>query len=279
MEPKSFAQWYLEKDSLPIEIVRTIDALMVVAETDDYQLADEKLRTMQKLYLRGKQISNLEPLSSLTSLTNLDLAKNQIYNIEPLASLVNLITLDLGDNQINNLEPLTNLVNLTNLILNNNQIISLEPLSGLSNLQSLIISDNNISNIEPLSELTNLAVIWLQGNHISHLEPLAQLNKMRFLMLGGNPIKSLEPIASLELAILDLRPRIQSTDDSFLINRNDPLTGLMDILYFNEYQRTNIDSLRRPIYFAKAAEFQEWFTYWAFTKPLDLIMEETSKAQ
>jgi hypothetical protein len=50
---QSFEQWCLQKDSLPVETKKTIEALLNNAGTQDCKLADMKLNSLSKLYLSG----------------------------------------------------------------------------------------------------------------------------------------------------------------------------------------------------------------------------------
>jgi internalin A len=48
---QSFEQWCLQKDSLPVETKKTIEALLNNARSQDCKLADMKLNSLSKLYL------------------------------------------------------------------------------------------------------------------------------------------------------------------------------------------------------------------------------------
>jgi Leucine-rich repeat (LRR) protein len=74
------------------------------------------------LYLYANQISELRPLSGLTSLTHLDLHSNQISELGPLSGLRSLTHLDLHSNRISQLEPLSGLTSLRELDLRGNPL-------------------------------------------------------------------------------------------------------------------------------------------------------------
>ena len=86
------------------------------------------------LSLRGTSISDISPLSGLTSLT----------------------WLSLSDNRISELSALSDLRSLTTLYLGRNSISELSALSGLSSLQVLDMDNNSISNLAPLVANTGL---------------------------------------------------------------------------------------------------------------------------
>jgi len=190
---QSFEQWCLQKDSFPVETKKTIEIMLEQAGTQDCKLADSKLNSLTRLYLRSNQISSnqisdLKPITSLTNLTYLDLGDNQISDLKPVASLTNLTDLYLSDNQISDLKPISGLMNLTVLGLSRNQISDLKPVASLTNLTYLDLSGNQISDLKPISGLKNLTSLGLRGIHISDLKlkPLAGLTKLTELYLIDN---------------------------------------------------------------------------------------------
>ena len=88
--PKTFADWCLNQANSSRETLHTIDALLREAKTQDCHQAEKLLSTLTNLVLRGKQITDLRPLSSLTNLTNLNLDNNSIADLRPLSTLPNL---------------------------------------------------------------------------------------------------------------------------------------------------------------------------------------------
>ena len=67
---------------------------------------DKRAISIASLYLDGKQISDVGPLSSLVHFIVLSLDYNQISDMSPLSDLVHLMVLDLNYNQISDLQPL-----------------------------------------------------------------------------------------------------------------------------------------------------------------------------
>ena len=155
------------------------------------------LTSLTELYLWGNQISKLEGLDHLTSLTGLNLSGNQISKLEGLDHLTSLTWLDLSDNQIAKLEGLERLTSLTTLSLSRNQIAKLEGLNALTSLTELDLSGNQIAKLEGLASLTSLTRLNLMGNQIAKLEGLASLTSLRRLNLSGNQLIKLEGLASL----------------------------------------------------------------------------------
>jgi internalin A len=184
--PKTFADWCLNQHNLSMETLRTIHAMLTVAQTKDCAQANELLSNRTELYLAYNSIAELKPLSTLTQLTFLDLSGNSIADLKPLATLTNLTRLSLAYNSIADLKPLSTLTQLTSLDLFGNSIADLKPLSTLIQLTSLDLSGNSIADLKPLSTLTKLTFLDLSGNSIADLKPLLTLTNLTQLSLNDN---------------------------------------------------------------------------------------------
>ena len=76
--PKTFKEWCQQKASLPQETRRTVEALLKVAKTRNCSQANQTLTKLTSLELWGNKISDIKPLSNLTNLAYLYLAKNPL---------------------------------------------------------------------------------------------------------------------------------------------------------------------------------------------------------
>lgn len=99
-----------------------------------------------KLSNNGLQcIRNIEHLSPV--LEKLDLSCNDLSDIQPLSLLTSLVELDLSENRIEDLSPLASLTNLRVLRLDGNRIAkcaSLEPLRNIGSLRQLTLQGNGV---------------------------------------------------------------------------------------------------------------------------------------
>ncbi len=123
-------------------------------------------------WINSNSVSDLSPLSDLTSLTHLWLEGNVITDISPVAGLVNLVVLHLGINTITDISPVAGLVNLTKLVFWYNNVTDISPLAGLTNLTQLQIAGNNITDISPLVANTGLGAgdeVDVRRNPLSYL--------------------------------------------------------------------------------------------------------------
>ena len=155
------------------------------------------LVNLQKLGLRGNEISKIEGLGNLVNLREIKLRGNKISKIEGLDALVNLQKLGLSNNNISKMEGLGNLVNLREIKLRGNKISKMEGLGNLENLRELWLWGNKISKIENLDALVNLQKLGLSNNNISKMEGLDALVNLRELELEYNNISKIEGLDAL----------------------------------------------------------------------------------
>ena len=166
----------------------------------------EYATNLHRLQIEDGAISNLVPLSGLTSLVVLTLSGNEIADISPLAGLASLTSLYLNDNAIADASAVAGLTALDILYLRYNAIVDVEPLSGLTSLVVLDLAGNEIADIRPLAGLTSLTALILDYNAIVDVEPLSGLTSLELLNLRDNRIADIEPLANLTaLDILHLR--------------------------------------------------------------------------
>ena len=158
-----------------------------------------------RIVLFSGEITNLAPLSDLTSLTVLNLEGNEITDMGSLAGLTSLRRLYLRDNAITDASPLSGLTSLTALDLGNNAIADASPLSGLTSLRDLTLRGNAITDASPLSGLVSLTALDLGNNAITDASPLSDMASLTALDLGNNAIADASPLSGLtSLTWLDL---------------------------------------------------------------------------
>jgi len=162
------------------------------------------ITTLISINMTGNKITDLSALENLENLETLILERNSIVNIEPVVNLTKLVELNLRKNQIVNVPSLENLVNLEKLDLSNNNIEN-PNLSGLENLTELNLSNNELANIESLSELTNLTSLNLESDNLIDISSLENLVNLTTLNLKNNSISDISILQKLNsLETLDL---------------------------------------------------------------------------
>ena len=123
------------------------------------------------------ELNDLTLLSTLLTLTVLDLENTSITDLSFLHSLGALTRLSLKGSGIVDVSPLEHLVNLTNLGLQSNSIVDVSPLRSLVNLTILALQSNSIVDVSPLVDLVNLTYLGLFDNPILDTSPLYPLTQ------------------------------------------------------------------------------------------------------
>jgi internalin A len=248
---------YCSSSNLPQEQIHTINVMKEVLKVSNCFSLTRKISKIKRLELFDKKITDLTPLSYLTSLKILDLTLNEVMDISPLKKLIYIEELDLtGNSQVNNLSPLLNLRNLKKLSLHgmgHAENLDYEPLSHLKKLEWLDLSFANIFTkdiihlnklplkilslaptfpysvekemLSEIAKIKSLEALDLWGNNIVDLPPLSSLKKLKILILSSFHLanaNSLSDLESIEFLKLDSS---EITDLSFL-NRMKSLKAL-----------------------------------------------------
>ena len=167
------------------------------------------------LHFSKTRVSNLKPLSDLTTLKSLNLRSSKVIDITPLNKLTALESLNLAYTQIKEFGPLSNLIMLVSLDLECTEIVQLEPLSGLTKLESLDLDGTRVTDLSSLSKLVSLVSLRLDSTEVADLRPLAGLTALETLDLDDTKVADLAPLTGLvalkslalqRTKILDLRP-------------------------------------------------------------------------
>jgi internalin A len=164
---ENFIQLCQGRKSLPRATRHTIDEILRHAGTRNCRKANTKIIEMGSIILKGRAISDLNPIASFPNLDSLSLSDNQITDLRPLADLPKLKFLSLKHNRITNLKPLAKSKRLIDLYVNGNRITDIRPLAKLTQLQFLGLQSNNISNLRPLANLKKMRELDVRDNKVT----------------------------------------------------------------------------------------------------------------
>lgn len=95
------------------------------------------LKFLKRLAIPGNPVSNLQPLSTITSIEMLNIENTPVIDLSALSSLTNLMVLNAGGTPIKSLKALAPLNKLEELSVNNTAIKSLSPADVLPSLKQL----------------------------------------------------------------------------------------------------------------------------------------------
>ena len=155
------------------------------------------LTTLEWLDLEFTRVSDLLPLAKLTSLSWLNLVRTEVSDVDPLSNLTALKYLGLAFAPVSEIDPIGNLKELQQLDLAFTSVLRLEPLSMLTELKSLLLTGTQISDIRPIASLAELEELDLSRTRVSDTGPIASLTELQELDLSGTPISDIGPVASL----------------------------------------------------------------------------------
>ncbi len=145
-------------------------------------------------------ITDITGLEYAKNLTALSFYHNPISDIAPMSGMTSLRGFNLWGCQIEDLSPLRHLPNLEGGIIGGNRISNLEPLTGLTNITGLNLNFNNISDVRPLATLHDLFHLELDHNQIVDYSPLAALVNLEVLTIHRNPGDDLASLDALNLS-------------------------------------------------------------------------------
>lgn len=194
---------------LPPEIASLSD----VRKLHLYSLGDIDLEpltgmtSLQELNL-NLPVADIGPLASLRSLEVLRLSSMPVVDLSPLAKLQALRILVVQDcDALTDIAPLSKLGGLTALYLGKSGLLGLgraktgitdlRPLAGMSKLIELELKYSSVSDLKPLSGLLGLRKVNLLGSQATDLMPLKELTDLTHLTASYTDVSDIGPLARL----------------------------------------------------------------------------------
>ncbi|MBC8320964.1 MAG: hypothetical protein H8E34_09600 [Bacteroidetes bacterium] len=194
-------------------------------------------RKIRKIDLSNNlTISDLDPVSELAELADLNISNTLIDDLSPVRNLNKLEVFNCSGTPVISLESLRYINALKELSCSNTAIESVSVLSNLNEIRKLDLSNTKVSQVDALTKLSNLSHLKISGTDVMDLSPLNNLNSLSDLNLSNTQLQNLSSIASL-MSVQNLN--IDSTDISNL----EPLSNYnkLSILQANN---TSIADLR-----------------------------------
>jgi len=158
-----------------------------VQSFNGFQFAGD--RSGDNIYLGNNSITDINPLSNLTSVNYLYFDRNSITDINALSNLTSVGLLNLNRNSITDINGLSNLTSANYLYLNRNSITDINGLSNLASVRHLLLGDNSITDINALSNLTSVDRLYLYNNSITDATVVTRnWDTLTELRLGDNAL-------------------------------------------------------------------------------------------
>ncbi|CAL5979671.1 Conserved_hypothetical protein [Hexamita inflata] len=164
---------------------------------------------------------DLTHIHNITNLTTLQLQKCGLKNIDQITSLVNLKDLDISSNRDLDLGPLFKVKGLSKLTMNNCCLTNIGQIVLLTNLEVLDISSNylqTIDSIRLLVKLKELDISFINNIDITPLKDLTGLIKLNLQQCKLSQLTALKPLIKLQTLDLTYNQNISITDLQYFKN-------------------------------------------------------------
>ena len=188
--------------------------------TDSVQLNDVRnVIAIDALDLSGNSyIQDIEPLSQLVDLQQLDLSATAVNDITPLRNLTGLKDLNLSNTNIEDLSALKYSDKVTSLNINYTLVTDITVLEKMVSLERLEVKGTTITDFTVLQNLTELKYLNLESSKVMDLAAVETLTKLEELNVSRTNIINLKPLSPLKsVHTLDL-DSTKFTDVSSLKN-------------------------------------------------------------
>jgi Leucine-rich repeat (LRR) protein len=150
---------------------------------------------MKSIDISGNtEIATLDPLSKLSSLTEIRAANTPISDLMPLRNLNALEVLDISGTSVSTLAPIRYAINLKELNIKKTSIRSLDILAPFTFMEVLDISNTPVDSLDALKDMAALKTLTCQGSKIRDLKPLAGKENLEFLNITSTQVSDLTPL-------------------------------------------------------------------------------------
>lgn len=225
------------------DTVAMVAGQQVAIDQNAYYNALTQIMRLKKIDLSGNvTISDLSPLSKLSDLLEVNLARTPVSDLMPLRNLNHLGILNISNTAVNSLEPLhycthirqlflkgsgiqdlgllVNFPGLSDLDISNTKVSSLAPISSLDSLDDLRLSNTPVSDLSPIATLVNLELLNISSTRIKSIDALQNLSKLRILQAdstGITSLKALDNLPALQRIYCDYTPLPKQEAIAFMI--------------------------------------------------------------
>ncbi|CAL6065154.1 leucine-rich_repeat domain-containing protein [Hexamita inflata] len=159
---------------------------------------------LTQLYMQGCDLKNIDQISSLGNLQDLDLSENTQIDISPLYK-VDSLDLDVSNCNLKQIVQISSLVNLKDLNIGQNDIMDMSPLIKIKNLTKLCMCECGLLNIDNIQQLVKLEDLDLRSNRNIILTPLYNFKSLTKLSIQDCNLKQIDGIGTLtKLEVLDI---------------------------------------------------------------------------
>ncbi len=163
---------------------------VICRQLEKNELTEEDLLNVNRLVVNGKygRVKTLAGIERLKNLETLSIYPGNIKSLKPITNLTKLTAIGIArQNKLTDLQLIGKINTLTDISLRDMDIIDISFLENLKNLNDIYIADCGITNIDCLKDL-NPEEVHLWDNNIESLPDLSNWTRIKKLDLSGNPI-------------------------------------------------------------------------------------------
>jgi hypothetical protein len=182
----------------PLSPLSQLERLLIDRVPDQDLNALSGMTELIELQIHHSQVESLAALAHLLALSSLDLRYSLVADASPLRKLSQLSYLDLSHSRLHQLDALQDLLSLETLLIAGTTVKDLTPLRKLQALRSLDLRGTPISGLTPLRDLTGLQHLDLAHTQTQNLNPLRGLSRLQRLDLTATPVTNLAPLKAFK---------------------------------------------------------------------------------
>jgi predicted DNA-binding WGR domain protein len=150
-------------ESFSDTLLATIIELALINLSSFKDLPLEKMSSLKKLSVNNKElaIKKLDGIEKAKNIEGLEVDNHELTTLEPLMELNTLTSISLRGNKIKDITHLKNCINLKRIYLSDNPIKSIDVMSNFPNLEVLWIDDTAVKDISILENAKKLKELSL----------------------------------------------------------------------------------------------------------------------
>ncbi len=199
----------------------------------------KKFRNLKNIDISNSiLIGNIQPLSVLSNLEDVNISNTLIDDLNPLRNLNKLEILNCSGTPLTNLEALRYVSSLEEINLSSTPLNDISLISNLTNLEEANLSNTKVSDFTKLGLLKNLRVLNISGLDITENSGLDSLSELTNLIASNSKIIDLNVIGKLS--------SLQNLNvDSTNISNLEDLSGLeqLSVLQANNSKISDLSPL------------------------------------
>jgi Leucine-rich repeat (LRR) protein len=180
------------------------------------------LTELKELNISNTLIDDLNPLRNLNKLENLNCSGTPLSNLEALRYASSIKQINLSSTQITNIDVLANLTKLEEADLSNTAVGNFAPLASLQNLRTLKVSAMPLAAGSDIGSLEQLTSLLASNSKPVDLDAVAQLQNLQTLNIDSTTVSDLSALADLQ------QLRVLQANNS-KISDLSPLLGLEEL--------------------------------------------------